>query len=1153
MSPVKTILLLITTWFLFSVAPVSAAQESPVLNVPVQVTPADLEQLDQEINLADTLNEEDKKNLSLQVDKANNWQIETQTYQHELALLEQQIAKSAARITELKTLQKQQEEQLKSAESPSKKTLSKEALNKALNKAETDLQQSNQNYLNWDQMLGQYLALATDGIGIKTEIEKNLTLLKESIKLETAGAGTDIKSRVHLVMLKSRQQMLEANLKLLDYKMDHLGQLTELAQTERDYWTVNKKLLAQQTNQLQTQLQSYKTTQAEEDLKAAMQGQLAPNHPLYPLQSKIIQIQQDKAALVRQEKAVNQKINVTTEAINTLKAHFARDKQIVELEGSREIVSQVLHKRLETISAINISSSQTLKIKDQLNKAVLAQLLLNDKLRETESQVHLKLIELWQDQNQNKLSAAERETLENQANQLYEQYIQAAKELQSLYPDFISNLSELNSVYGQQQEEIKTYTRFLNDHLLWLPSIGMSSLLSWDAFLGSIKWFFSFANYQAVLTDLAGLYENEKPLLTLWFLVIGLLLLARKRFIRGLAKTSNQVISVRTDSFLYTLQAFGYTFGLALLIPFSLLGLGALLEHMANPAQYTQGIAKGLIDAGILVFVLRGLYQICRPDGIAERHFRWHKSVRDTLSKELQWATPVAAILVMFIDINSYTDSPDDQQMIGRIGFVLLMITSAVLIYRLWSSRSHIMQSFAKRNQPRKWQQLHFIWFPLLMGIPLFLIWLSLYGYYYSSLVISERINWTLAWILMVYLFRELLLRSLYLSERKIRYAERLQKLQAQHNEQSGITEEDTSSAEQPLNEEADLDYDKLSKQVRQALNLGYLLALLFGIWLLWSDVLLALNLINDSTLSLTKSQMIDGVVQQVPLTLGDLVLGVALGAMTLLLSKDLPGLLEFTLLKHLPISNAARYAISSLTQYIIAIIGFVVIFRALGIEWSNIQWLVAALSVGLGFGLQEIVANFVSGIILLFEQPMRVGDIVTVDGVSGKVSKIRIRATTIINWDRQELVIPNKQIITGQFINWSLTDQVIRVKIDVGIAYGSDVTQALKLIKEAATEHPSVLNDPEPSVIFDSFGDNALQLSLRVFVDDLDNFLMIRSQLNSMINDKLNQAGIVIAFPQRDVHLDTSQPLEIRLSKASGKPARDIDPGAPEGHSEKN
>ncbi len=1131
MSALKSILFLVTAWLLYMPSMVSAAQEPVTTQSIAQITAGDLEQLDQELNLADQINEDDKKNLSLQIDKANNWLVESQKYRQNLKLLQQQVEKAKPRITELKNLQKKLDEQIKSGEQPQTATLNNQQLNDALNEADLSLQQASNNYLNWDQELGQYLPLATDGISQKSEIEKNLAQIQENLKSTPSGTTADIKSQVQTVALKSRQQMLEANLKLLNYKLDHLGTLTELAQTERDYWSAKKKWLSQTVDALQSQLQSVKVSKAEQALKKAIQDQVDPNSPLFPLQAKIIHIQHDKTELIRQEKMVNQKIAVTTEAINSLKAHFARDKQIVELEGSREIVAQVLHKRLETISSIDVSSKLALKIKDQLNKAVLGQLLLSDQIREAENKIHSNLSKLLEESDDKKRSPEENTQLEEQANLLYEHYIQAAKELQNLYPDFISKMSELNSVYTQQKDEVQAYTRFLNDHLLWLPNIGMSSLLSWQAFTESANWFLSFENYQALIKDIADVFAKEKQWFAVWLLIIGVLILARKHFIRGLSRTSAQVISVRTDSFLYTLQALVYTFGLSLLIPLSLLGSGLLLDLADSPAPYTQGIAKGLIDAGILVFALRSLQQICRPDGIAERHFRWHKSVRDALNKELNWATPVGALLALIIDINTYADTATDQQMVGRLAFIVLMVAFAILIYRLWSSRSQIMTSFAKRTKIRKWQQLHFIWFPLLLAIPVFLIWVSLSGYYYSSLVIAERINWTLAWILIVYILRELLLRSLYLSERKMRYAERLQKYQVQHVEQSG-EEAEAPPVEQPVNEDVDFDYDKLSNQARQALNLGYLVAFLFGIWLLWSDVLLALNLINDSTLSLTKSQVVDGVVQQVPLTLGDLTLGIALGAVTLLLSKDLPGLLEFTLLKHLPISSAARYATTSLIQYVIAIIGVVMIFRALGIEWSNIQWLVAALSVGLGFGLQEIVANFISGIILLFEQPMRVGDIVTVDGVSGKVSKIRIRATTIINWDRQELVIPNKQIITGQFINWSLSDQIIRVKIDVGIAYGSDVPEALKLIKQAAAEHPSVLEEPEPSVIFDSFGDNALQLSLRVFVDDLDNFLKIRSELHSMINDKLNQAGIVIAFPQRDVHLDTSKPLEIRLSK---------------------
>ena len=137
--------------------------------------------------------------------------------------------------------------------------------------------------------------------------------------------------------------------------------------------------------------------------------------------------------------------------------------------------------------------------------------------------------------------------------------------------------------------------------------------------------------------------------------------------------------------------------------------------------------------------------------------------------------------------------------------------------------------------------------------------------------------------------------------------------------------------------------------------------------------------------------------------------------------------------------------------------------FSTLGLQWSNIQWLVAALSVGLGFGLQEIVANFISGIILLFERPIRVGDVVTVGDVSGTVTRIRIRATTIRDFEQKELLIPNKELITGRLLNWTLSDAVTRVFLTVGVTYGSDVEKAMALILEAAVENPLVLQDPEP------------------------------------------------------------------------------------------
>jgi potassium-dependent mechanosensitive channel len=277
---------------------------------------------------------------------------------------------------------------------------------------------------------------------------------------------------------------------------------------------------------------------------------------------------------------------------------------------------------------------------------------------------------------------------------------------------------------------------------------------------------------------------------------------------------------------------------------------------------------------------------------------------------------------------------------------------------------------------------------------------------------------------------------------------------------------------------------------------------------------------------------LVDGVSTETPLTLSDLLLGVISLLVTLLAAKNLPGVLEITLLQRLPLDAGARYALTTLLQYLIVGIGLVMAFSNVGFQWSSIQWMVAALGVGLGFGLQEIVANFISGIILLFERPIRVGDVVTLDDTTGVVSRIRIRATTIINYDKQEMLIPNKEFITGRVVNWTLTDKVNRVVINVGVAYGSDVSRAMKLLLDAAHENDHVLDDPAPVATFEAFGDNALSLVLRTYLGAMENRLATITGLHEAINRKFNEAGISIAFPQRDLHLDTDAPLDIRISR---------------------
>jgi potassium efflux system protein len=187
----------------------------------------------------------------------------------------------------------------------------------------------------------------------------------------------------------------------------------------------------------------------------------------------------------------------------------------------------------------------------------------------------------------------------------------------------------------------------------------------------------------------------------------------------------------------------------------------------------------------------------------------------------------------------------------------------------------------------------------------------------------------------------------------------------------------------------------------------------------------------------------------------------------------------------------------------------------------------VAAIGLGLGFGLQEIFANFISGLIILFERPIRVGDTVSVGGVDGTVSKIRIRATWITGFDRKELIVPNKAFVTGQLVNWTLSDPILRLTIPVGIAYGSDTERAVATLQRVADESVWVLRDPAPQVFFTGFGDSSLSFELRVFSRGVARRFELRHRLHMKIDKAFREEGIEIAFPQRDLHV-RSLPQEL-------------------------
>jgi small-conductance mechanosensitive channel len=241
---------------------------------------------------------------------------------------------------------------------------------------------------------------------------------------------------------------------------------------------------------------------------------------------------------------------------------------------------------------------------------------------------------------------------------------------------------------------------------------------------------------------------------------------------------------------------------------------------------------------------------------------------------------------------------------------------------------------------------------------------------------------------------------------------------------------------------------------------------------------------------------------------------------LSFLISRIVGAVLKESVYPRVRLPRGAPMAISKLTHFAILVIGFSVALAAAGLDLNRFTLLAGALGVGLGFGLQNIVSNLVSGIMVLLERPVQIGDKVRIGTNEGEIRNIGLRASVIRTWEGAEVIIPNSRLVLDEVTNWTMSDQQRRIEIQVGIAYGSDTDKASDLLLALARDHEDVLEQPEPYVIFSSFEDSSLKFSLRAWIGRFGDYLRVRSELTAAVNKALAEAGITIPFPQQDVHL---------------------------------
>jgi small-conductance mechanosensitive channel len=255
-------------------------------------------------------------------------------------------------------------------------------------------------------------------------------------------------------------------------------------------------------------------------------------------------------------------------------------------------------------------------------------------------------------------------------------------------------------------------------------------------------------------------------------------------------------------------------------------------------------------------------------------------------------------------------------------------------------------------------------------------------------------------------------------------------------------------------------------------------------------------------------------------LSVGDALAFLLTIALAFALARTARFFLEEEAFPRMSLRRGVGHAVSTLLQYSVLLIGFIFALSAAGMDFSRVALFAGAFSVGVGFGLQSVINNFVSGLILLFERPIQIGDVVEVGGLLGSVRRIGARSSTVHTVDGAEVIVPNANLISNQVVNWTLSDRKRRIELDLGVAYGTDPARVLALLRSIAEAHPKVLNNPLPETLFLGFGDSALNFRLRVWIPRFEEGFEIRSDLGVAIYAALRDAGIEIPFPQRDLHV---------------------------------
>jgi potassium efflux system protein len=959
----------------------------------------------------------------------------------------------------------------------------------------------------------------------ETKIQSELTALEIP-----AVASGELELAKYQKAVQSKRR-LEAKLREIKTKKDFRGREAELHDDRILRRNTYEKGLGELREKLEVTIQELKKKESEDTRKVL--DFLATEFAAIPQLTSIVSevrelrvVRDDLQDRLRKAKAYDAGIQVIRERIAEQFGHATRRITLLEEAklGVDDETGLLLRQQRSRLPSVDEVSAELRLNLERAAQAEIALMKVADRILASP---------LISEKQITALLAKNRGLSRERVEALLKVRGETLKKLKEDYRKLTDELSEGTEAAKYTIIEIEDYSNFIDKRLLWIKSTK------------PLHWTESIAEWGRILalfspTTLAKVGQSIRDNIFreivgfIFAVPIALGVFFRRRRLRDiLKKTSLEATRRNCTSLTPTLKNIGTALLLSIWFPL-------LIWIVADLIETSMAWKIGLVRLSGFLFVTSLFLKFSSPNGLFVSHFKIHFDRAALLYQNLKWLTLIAPPFVFLVPALTLMDGSSSS---GRVIFILGMLLLFGFCHHLFHPKRSFLQKEGKSSGFTKACYL------LIMAIPIVFAVGAGLGYFASVLTLRDQVGATAALLVVAFVLIRFLTRWTLVSRRALAISQALRRRETaiaerEHKEANGAEREGDLPSLDQVKAEA-VDVVEVEEQTTQLLRLATYVAVFFALWAIWASTLPALSVLDTVELwkdgsAVTETRdspsLIPGMSTQaeeplgkikkiIPeddgrITLQDLFLTILFFALTLAAARNIPSLLSLTLFNRIKLGPGGNFALTTTVRYVIILIGIVVALAQIGVTWGKVQWLAAAVTLGIGFGLQEIFANFVAGIIMLFERPIRLGDIVTVGEISGKVTQIKIRATTIQQFNNRELLVPNKEFITSQLVNWTLKDSILRFEIPVGIAYGSDTEKASRVLRNLVDHHEKVLTEPGPQVLFMSFGNSTLDFQVRGFVATVDDLLVTQSELHFLIDNAFREAGIEIAFPQQDIHL---------------------------------